>query len=80
LEPFPRSWSHFLAISKQKLTNLVKIDFEIPHEGPCVVLYQGEKDEDADVGAALDSPRFHVGCVQLDFPARGARQVTGENL
>ena len=30
LEPFPRSWSHFVANCCQKLTNLVKIDFEIP--------------------------------------------------
>ena len=30
LEPFPRCWSHFVANCCQKLTNLVKIDFEIP--------------------------------------------------
>ena len=30
LEPFPRSWSHFFADCCQRLTNLVKIDFEIP--------------------------------------------------
>ena len=30
LEPCPRSWSHFVANCCQKLTNLVKIDFEIP--------------------------------------------------
>ena len=36
LEPSPRSWSHFVADCCQKLTNLLKIDFEMPHEGSCV--------------------------------------------
>ena len=30
LQPFPRSWSHFVANCCQKLTNLVNIVFEIP--------------------------------------------------
>ena len=30
LEPFPRSWSHFDSNCYQKLTNLVKVDFETP--------------------------------------------------
>ena len=36
LEPFPRSWSPFVANCCQKLTNLIKIDFEIlPRRGLC---------------------------------------------
>ena len=30
LEPFPRSWRHFVASCCQKFTNLVKNDLEIP--------------------------------------------------